>query len=443
MLEATQTASGEIVFEQSQRWEGQIVNGTYPLRQYIGGSEHSAVFLTEILSENAQKAAIKLIAANEANADIQLGRLRLSAKLSHPHLLQTFEVGGCQLDGHHVLFVVMEYADENLAQILPQRPLTPEETRDLLTPTLETLAYIHNNGFAHGRVKPANILVAGEQIKLSSDGLCRPGALASKQLSAYDPPEASTEGLTPAGDAWSLGITLAETLTQRLPTWTDRLRCEPSLPDSMPKPFAEIAAHCLIRDPRSRWKIAEMIDRLSIPSPAGKGQPKPTPPVGSVKPQNRSNYWLYAIPIAAMVGIIFLLAGLLHRGPSEKPKAKENAVLSTPAGPPSSARPEAATGSQGTLGSDQVIRQVVPDVPAKALRTISGRLKVTVRAHVDERGNVRRAEFASAGPSRYFANLAMQSAQEWKFTPLQTPKTWLLQFTFMRSGVKVQPRQVG
>jgi len=38
MLEATQTASGEIVFEQSQRWEGQIVNGTYPLRQYIGGS---------------------------------------------------------------------------------------------------------------------------------------------------------------------------------------------------------------------------------------------------------------------------------------------------------------------------------------------------------------------------------------------------------------------
>jgi len=449
MLEATQTASGEIVFEQSQRWEGQIVNGTYPLRQYISGSEHSAVFLTEILTENLQKAAIKLIAANETNADIQLGRLRLSAKLSHPHLLQIFEVGSCQIDGHHVLFVVMEYADENLAQILPQRSLTPQETRDLLTPTLETLAYIHNNGFAHGRVKPANILVAGERIKLSSDGLCRPGAVASKQLSAYDPPEAATEGLTPAGDAWSLGITLAEALTQRLPTWTDRLGCEPSLPDSMPKPFAEIAAHCLIRDPRSRWKIAEMIDRLSIPSLARKGQRKPNPPGASTKPQNPSNYWLYAIPIAAMVGIILLLAGLLHRGPNEKSraneksKAKASAVLSTPAAPTSAARSEAGTGSQGTLGSDQVIRQVVPDVPAKALRTISGRLKVTVRAHIDERGNVARAEFASAGPSRYFANLAMQSAQEWKFTPLQSPKTWLLQFTFMRSGVKVQPRQVG
>jgi serine/threonine protein kinase len=443
MLEATQTASGEIVFEQSKQWEGQVVNGTYPLRQYIGGSDHSAVFLTEILSENPHKVAIKLIAADEANADIQLGRLRLSAKLSHPHLLQIFEVGRCELGDHQLLFVAMEYADENLAQILPQRPLTPQETRDLLIPTLDTLAYIHNNGFAHGRLKPTNILVAGEQIKLSSDGLCRPGALASKQPSPYDPPEASSEGLTPAGDLWSLGVTLSETVTQRLPTWADRLRGEPSLPDKMPEPFAEIARHCVVRDPRSRWKVPEIRSRLNAPSPALKEQPKPISVVAAVKPQKRNNYWLYAIPLAAMVGIILLLAGLLHRSPNQKPKAGQNTASSAQAVPRSSARSEASKAREGTLAPEQVIRQVVPDVPAKALRTISGRFKVTVRAHVDERGNVTRAEFASAGPSRYFANLTMQSAQEWKFTPTQTPKTWLLQFTFTRSGVTVQPRQIG
>src|SRR5437868_11999699 len=154
MLEATQRASAEIVFEQSKQWEEQVVNGTYPLRQYVGGSDHSAVFLTEILSENPRKAAIKLIAAHEANADIQLGRLKLAAKLSHPHLLQNFEVGKCQLEDHQLLFVAMEYADETLSQILPQRPLSPQETRDLLTPALDTLAFIHNNGFAHGHLKP-------------------------------------------------------------------------------------------------------------------------------------------------------------------------------------------------------------------------------------------------------------------------------------------------
>ena len=441
MLEATQTASREIVFEQSKQWEGQVVNGTYPLRQYIGGSDHSAVFLTEILSENPQKVAIKLIAADEANADIQLGRLRLAAKLSHPHLLQIFEVGSCQLDDHQLLFVAMEYADERLSQILPQRALTPAETRELLTPTLDTLAYVHNNGFAHGHLKPANILVVGEQIKLSSDGLCRPGAPASRETSSYDPPEASNEGLTAAGDAWSLGITLAEALTQRLPSWTDRLQTEPTLPDKMPEPFADIVRHCLARDPRSRWTIAEITRRLSAPSPAPKPQPKTKLAEESVKPLRRSNNWLYLIPIAAMVGIILLLASLLHRGPSQKSKAGESIASSAQAVPRSSAKAEKAT--PGTFAADQVIRQVVPDVPQKALRTITGKLKVTVRAHVDERGNVGRAEFASAGPSRYFANLAMQSAQEWKFTPTQTPKAWLLQFTFSRSGVTVQPRQIG
>src|SRR5262249_10729948 len=258
MLEATQTASGEIVFEESKRWEGQVVNGKYPLRQCVGGTDHSAVFLTEIPGETPRKAAIKLIAADISNSDIQLGRLKFAAKLTHPHLLQILEVGKCQLDDHQLLFVAMEYADETLSQILPQRPLTPQETRDLLSPTLDTITFVHHNGFAHGHLKPANILVAGEQVKLSSDGLCRPGSPISGQPSPYDPPEAANEGLTPAGDVWSLGQTLVETLTQRLPAWTDRLRSEPIVPEKMPEPFAEIAKHSLVRDPRSRWKISEI-----------------------------------------------------------------------------------------------------------------------------------------------------------------------------------------
>jgi len=30
-----------------KQWEDQIVNGEFPLLQYLGGSEHRAVFLTE------------------------------------------------------------------------------------------------------------------------------------------------------------------------------------------------------------------------------------------------------------------------------------------------------------------------------------------------------------------------------------------------------------
>ena len=99
----------------------------FPLRQYLGGSDHSAVFLTERRGREPQKAAIKLITVDPANTAAQLARWEFAAKLSHPHLLRLFETGSCQLDNVVLLYVVMEYAEENLAQILPQRALTPRK----------------------------------------------------------------------------------------------------------------------------------------------------------------------------------------------------------------------------------------------------------------------------------------------------------------------------
>ena len=46
-------------------WEGRTVDGKFPLRRWLGGSDHSAVFLTDL--GGSQKAVIKLIAAYEAS----------------------------------------------------------------------------------------------------------------------------------------------------------------------------------------------------------------------------------------------------------------------------------------------------------------------------------------------------------------------------------------
>ena len=64
-----------------KQWEGQVVNGSFPLRQYLGGSDHSAVFLTERRGRDPQKAAIKLIAVDPANTAVQLARWEFAAKL--------------------------------------------------------------------------------------------------------------------------------------------------------------------------------------------------------------------------------------------------------------------------------------------------------------------------------------------------------------------------
>src|ERR1700684_3920266 len=129
-----------------KQWEGRVVNEEFPLLRYLGGSERTAVFLTKRADRDPQEVAIKLILANAGNPELQLSWWELAAKLSHPHLLRLFQRGRCQLDGTELLYVVTEYAEESLAQILPQRPLTPAETRDLLQSVLDTLAYIHAKG---------------------------------------------------------------------------------------------------------------------------------------------------------------------------------------------------------------------------------------------------------------------------------------------------------
>src|SRR5690242_19600257 len=230
-----------------EQWEGQLVNEVFRLGEYLGSGEHSAVFATEDGLRGNQKAAIKLLQADSDEAELQLSRWQLASELSHPHLMGLFSMGRCQLGDTELLYVVMEYAEENLAQVLVQRPLTPAEAREMLDPALDALAYLHRKGFVHGRLKPANIMAANNQLKLSSDGLCRIGDPGSVRgvLTAYDPPELATGEVLPAADAWSLGITLVEVLTQRALVWARTGSGEPQVPSSIPAPFGDIARHCL------------------------------------------------------------------------------------------------------------------------------------------------------------------------------------------------------
>jgi hypothetical protein len=100
--------------ELGKNWAGRVVDKQFPLRQWLGGSEHSAVFLTERGGGGSRKAAVKLIPAQNLDEDAQLSRWTSTAKLSHPHLIQLFECGRCQIDGARLLYVVMECAEENL-----------------------------------------------------------------------------------------------------------------------------------------------------------------------------------------------------------------------------------------------------------------------------------------------------------------------------------------
>jgi TonB family protein len=452
-----------------KKWEGQVVNEEFQLLRYLGGSEHSAVFLTKRADREPQDVTIRLIQSSAENPELQLSWWELAAKLSHPHLLRLFQQGRCQLDGTELLYVVTEYAEESLSQILPYRPLTPAETQDMLQSVAEALAYIHGKGFVHGHIKPTNIMAVGDQIKISSDGLCGVGE-SSRVLgtpSIYAAPEiADGGGMSPASDVWSLGMMLVEALTQSPPVWPRTEGAELVLPATLPEPFFDIASHCLRRDPQRRWTVAEITARLQ------QGSPNPTPHEKAVvEPEGPPAKWGYLVLIAAAVLLlVFLGARLLHRQPSaepsnakessaqpaaapqQKPDAGQSAPVptnkkqgsATPTAPKTP--PTAAKNSTGTRNQGAVLQQVLPDVSKSALRTVQGKVKVRVKVTVDSSGNVVVAKFDSRGPSKYFADRALQASQRWTFKPPQVggqgvPSEWMLKFEFTRAGASVHPAQ--
>jgi TonB family protein len=420
-------------------WEGQVAGGGFVLRQCLGAREQSAVFLTELAG---QRAAVKLVRIDPEEAESQLSRWELASKLSHPHLARILGLGRCGSNDPGLLYVVTEYAEQDLSQVLPQRPLTAAEAREMLEPVLDALQYLHGNGFVHGHVKPANLLSVDGQLKLSTDGLAPVGAPCSPALKpgACDPPELAGGVMSPAVDVWSLGVTLVEALTQRLPVWRGEERPELAAPDTLPSPLLDIARHCLQPDPRYRCAIPDLRARLR-PRPVAQEQPASRVKDGLQKKRYIAMAAAFAVVLAAVVAG----AKLFDSGPVTRVQPQPRQEQATPP-PARSVAPPPAPAAASAPGD--VAGRVLPDVPQQARNTIRGSVKVAVRVLVDPSGTVSGATLESRGPSRYFAALALDAARKWTFSPAKAggqavPSEWILRFRFTRTGTEVVPERAG
>jgi TonB family protein len=463
-------------------WQGAVINGVYPLRRLLNGSDHSAVFLTECKARDVPDAAVKIIPAERVTL-AQLAHWRMAADLSHPHLIQLFDAGLCQLGGRQFLFVVMEYAEQTLCELLSRRALTAEEVQELLPPALDALTFLHGKSLVQGHLKPANVLVVDDQLKLASDSV-RPAGEPRASIappSLYDPPEAHHARFSTAGDIWSLGITLVEALTQSPPS-PEGQSGTTRLPTGVPQALVDTVQRCLSPDPANRPSATELEAQLTgappapvvpVPQAIVREAPRalaPTPE--SARPRGLS-------PALMATGVLILVvavwAGLraFHTHPRSQQPAPATAQVSSqrPPDAPQSASPspkthlpqpavsapspgaksrEAKPARQAGVPSSSdhpapsltatvpsLVHAQMPSVPRSALSTIHGRVKVAVLVIVDRSGTVIDALLKDPGPSSYFARLAKEAAKKWTFAPADEPDTreWLLRFEFTRSGV--------
>ena len=523
--------------EQWKKWEGQTIEGKFVLGQCLASTEFNAVFLTELTDPPGQKAVLKLVAAGSPAAEVHLGLWKRAAHLTHPNLLTIFDAGRCRLEELQFIYVVMEFADENLGEILPQRALTAEEVRDVLDPALDVLVYLHGKSLVHGHMKPSNILATRDRLKLSSDSIFPIGE--KRQLlrgrDLYDAPEMQSAPVSPKEDVWSLGVTLVEALTQHPPVFSSEQSADPVVPRELPDLFLVIAKHALRRDPHHRWSIAEIAARLnpaplaaaavvasSLPAapvaPTTNASPLSVPlssepavplarmPVTAEIPLRREprqakrgnlSLFDYLIPVllgaAVFAGLIFAIPRLLNfrsqpsstsasvtseqpaatkpvesrdlqPAPAPAAKAPEKVASSgppnkmkravensSPAPAPAVLRADPtptprAKAAAEPVGRGEILNEVLPKPPQKALNTIHGTFHVVVKVQVDAAGNVVDAELSSPGPSKYFAGLAEKAARQWQFSGAEAaghgiPSAWLIRFEFTSSGVHANAQQ--
>jgi TonB family protein len=426
-----QSVSAQVSMPDWKQCEGAVADGKFPLDRYLGGSETSAVFLTRCASDAA---VIRIEPADDDRASMLVERWNRAAALHHPHLCGILAVGTWALAGMPVAYLVMEYAEENLAEALRDRPITADEAHEMLLPVAEALAYLHSQGLVHGNLKPSNILAVGDTVKISSES-----------ASAGDPAE----------DIWALGTTVLQALTQRATTVAPGV--QDLAVDALPSPFREILRHCLAEDPRLRWSADKIAASLRSPEPLVSTLPASA--TAAAKPATQKlRRWYYVagftliVAASAVVGLLVIprTAAPVVSSEPVRPLPTSASPGTTPSGPtpaPEGAPPvppASKTQTQNVVPAahDEIARRVLPNIPAKARNTIHGTVRVVVRVTVDSAGSVAEAT-PEPGGSRYFGKLAVEAVRRWRFAPAEgaLPRNWILRFEITRTSTQVIPRR--
>lgn len=209
--------------------------------------------------------------------------LRRLTGLTNDNLVAVLDYG---IDGERY-YIVMEWVEgiDLGSYISEYAPLPPDLSIFVARQVCAGLDAIHRHGLIHQGIKPHNILLTAQgQVKLTDVGLS--GLLSESGLSkthvmqagmGYIPPEqARGQKLTTQSDIYSLGATLFEMLTGRLPfeakdAWSMvrmHARETPSSPrqfnQQVPEELAKLVLRALQKDPASRFASATEMDNALI-----------------------------------------------------------------------------------------------------------------------------------------------------------------------------------
>lgn len=204
-----------------------ILAGRYVLVEQIGVGGMAIVYRA-IDRNTGHSVAVKVLKP-EFNRDAEfVSRFQREAeaasKMTHHNIVNLLDVG---MDGEN-RYLIMEYVKgQTLKEVIRQNGrLRPVTAVQITIRILSALQHAHQNGIIHRDIKPQNILVhADGHIKVADFGIARMansstltrGDSVMGSVHYFSPEQAQGQGTDVTSDLYSVGVTLYEMLTGRVP----------------------------------------------------------------------------------------------------------------------------------------------------------------------------------------------------------------------------------
>ena len=205
--------------------EGVILGGRYEIVSKVGAGGMANVYkaMDTVLNRNV---AIKVL-KSEFRADesfIQKFRseAQAAAGLLHPNIVNVYDVA----EDRGVYYIVMELVEGITLKDYIQKKgqLTSKEVVGIAAQVGSAIDMAHSHGIVHRDIKPQNIIISKDgKVKVTDFGIAK--AATSNTITSnvmgsvhYTSPEQARGGFSDEkSDIYSLGITLFEMLTGRVP----------------------------------------------------------------------------------------------------------------------------------------------------------------------------------------------------------------------------------
>jgi tRNA A-37 threonylcarbamoyl transferase component Bud32/Flp pilus assembly protein TadD len=301
--------------------------GHYRLVRPVAEGASGRVYEARDLQLN-RRVAVKILHP-EAAAHLQrfMREASLAARLQHPGIITVHEVSMVRRsDGAPLHFIVMDYYERTLEDLLRSRQAPRPDLLRLLENVARAVHHAHDNGVVHRDLKPANILLDGPRAVVSDFGLAREETQVTQLTRSgapigtpsYMSPEQAagrTNEIGPASDLFSLGVMLYRILAGRLPfegdgvaeVYSAILSKEP-LPPGAGRDLDTICLKAIEKDRERRYASAlEFADDLRR---AISGEPILARPPGTLRRLRRASkspaVWATALVGLALVAAVYV-----------------------------------------------------------------------------------------------------------------------------------------